>query len=66
MIAQVNLEMELDHFDNPFISISFLNVGIMIGVDTKSEKYKKAHREAQTCLSILNKIIRDNEKGDKK
>ncbi len=56
----MDLEIELDHFDNPFIGISFLNVGIMIGIDVKSEKYKKAHREAQTCLSILNKIIREN------
>lgn len=62
LITKLDLEIELDHFDNPFINISFLKLGIRMGADKKSKKYQNAYKEVQTCLSILNKIIRDNEK----
>lgn len=39
------------------MNISFLKLGIRMGVDIQNKKYKKAYREVQICLSILNKFI---------
>ncbi len=60
LITKIDLEIELDNFEKPFISISFLKLGIRLGADKKSKKYQNAYKEAQHCLGILNKIIRDN------
>lgn len=40
-----NREIELNHFGNSFMNISFLKLGIRMGVDIQNKKYKKAYRE---------------------
>ncbi len=35
LITKIDLEIELDNFEKPFISISFLKLGIRLGADKK-------------------------------
>lgn len=60
MINAVNLEIGLNSFQNPLVVVKFLDLGIKLGFDKKSNKYKTAHMNASRCLNILNLIINKN------
>ncbi len=60
MINQINIEIKTNNLNYPFFSIPFLKLGIHLGYDKTSKKYKEAYQKAQYCLSILEIIIKNN------
>lgn len=56
-VNKLDLEIKLNDLANPFISIPFLNLGIKLGFDKNSKKYKEAYEQAQKCLAVLELII---------
>ena len=64
MISRLTLEIKTNNINNPFISISFLKTKIRIGYDKNSKKYNEAYQKAQHCLSVLELIIKDNNKNN--
>ncbi len=60
LIHKLDIEIKTTDMSNAFISISFLRLGIRIGFNPNSKKYKEAYVKAQKCLSILQLIIKEN------
>lgn len=63
LVNQVNVEIKVKDISTPFFSVPFLKLGIWLGFDRKSKKYKEAYQRAQYCLSILEIIINDNKQA---
>lgn len=59
-INQLDIEIKIDDIENPFFNIPFLNLGIKLGFEKNSKKYKEAYQQAQHCLNTLELIIKDN------
>lgn len=57
---RLNVEIKTTNISNPFISISFLKLGIRTGIEKNSKKYAEVYEQAQHCLSILQLIIKEN------
>ncbi len=60
LINKLDVEIKTTNMSNAFINIPFLKVGIKIGLDKNSKKYKEAYVKAQKCVSILQLIIKEN------
>lgn len=60
LVNKLDIEIKTNDMNNPFFSISFLNLGIHTGFYRTSKKYEEAYQQAQHCLSILEIIIKNN------